>query len=85
MTQGSAAHQPVFDDATQTWSEPELVETTRGLWPAAGLKRVVTHDEDEHEWSSAVEYRLGDEIVHRSARTHIKQGLGVEGAAAALG
>jgi len=79
------ANLPRFDDASQTWSEPELVETTRGLWPAAGLERVVTHQETESEWNSAVEYRLGDELVHRSARTHLKEGLRLEGGQVAFG
>jgi hypothetical protein len=66
---------PVFDDATMTWSDPELVLTKRGLWPAAGLARVVSYEEDANEWSSAVEYRLDGELVHRSARTHVKAGI----------
>jgi hypothetical protein len=75
--------QPVFDDASLTWSEPDLVDTVRGLWPAAGLRRVVTFFEDENEWSSAVEYRLADELVHRSARTHVKTLPPMAGAVAA--
>jgi hypothetical protein len=76
--------QPVFDDATMTWSEPDVVETSRGLWPAAGLERSIGVHEDHYEWHAWVEYRLGDELVHRSARTHLKQGLPADGAAAAF-
>jgi hypothetical protein len=76
---------PVFDDASMSWSQPDVVQTTRGLLPAAAMERVVGACEDAHEWHAFVEYRLGGELVHRSARTHIKQGLGVAGAAAALG
>jgi hypothetical protein len=76
---------PVFDDATRQWSAPDLVLTTRGLWPAAGLARAVLDHEDDHEWNSAVEYRLDGEIVHRSARTYLKDGLCLSGAAAEFG
>ena len=68
-------HQPIFDDSTLRWSEPELVLTSRGLWPAAGLERQAQCHEDAHEWCAWVEYRLGGELVHRSARTHVKAGV----------
>lgn len=77
-------HLPFFDDRAMEWSEPELVNTTRGLWPASGLQREVTFAEDENEWSTAVEYRLGGEIVHRSARTHVKAGIPADAAAASF-
>lgn len=77
-------HQPHFDDATRTWSEPELVQTARGLWPASGLERAVHPHENENEWGSAVEYRLGDEVVHRSVRVHVKRGLEMTGVAAPI-
>lgn len=73
---------PVFSDADMAWSEPDVVQTSRGLWPAAGLTRSVTFFEDENEWSSAVEYRLGEIIVHRSARTHVKAPAPIGGEAA---
>jgi len=75
-------HEPTFDDSTRRWSEPELVETTRGLWPASGLERTVVEHEDENEWGSAVEYRLAGELVKRSVRLHLKKASVASGVAA---
>lgn len=77
-------HQSFFDDAAMAWNEPELIETTRGLWPTAGLQRTTGLHEDDTAWSAWVEYRLDGELVHRSARTHLKQPAVAHGVAAAF-
>ena len=77
-------HQSHFDDAARAWNTPELIETSRGLLPTAGLARETGFYEDDAEWSAWVEYQLDGEIVHRSARTHKKQGAFCAGIQAAF-
>lgn len=51
------------------------VTTIYGDMDDAQLRRVETSGEDESAFYSAVEYYLGDELVHRSARVDLKLGL----------
>lgn len=49
------------------------------------LARRVGCHEDENEMVAWVEYSLGDRIVHRSARVHLKKAVAGEALAAAIG
>lgn len=41
--------------------------------------------ENEHEKTTATEYRLKGQVVHRSVHVHLKHGLGIEGAVGRMG
>lgn len=58
-----------------------LITTTKGLMPSEALRRVDCPPIDnENEFTTAVEYYDGDELVHRSAHVHIKRPLTLSGA-----
>lgn len=62
-----------------------IVNTIHGPMDDAKLRRVETSGEDDAAFYSAVEYYLGDELVHRSARVDLKHGLTPELLTEALG
>ena len=35
--------------------------------------------DNDHEHTTATEYKLNGRVVHRSVHVHLKQGLGIEG------
>lgn len=54
---------------------PPLIMTTKGLMAENLLRRVDTHAENDNEIVDAVEYYVGEELVHRSAHVHLKKSL----------
>lgn len=48
------------------------ITTTHGLMDEADLRRNDVHQENDNEIVDAVEYFLGDELVHRSVHVHLK-------------
>ena len=63
----------------------QIIETTHGPMEAALLRRVDSVVEDDNERTQAVEYYLGDELVHRSVHIHLKQLPGADFSTALLG
>lgn len=61
--------------------EPGVISTMKESQLA---RRVGWHD-DENETAAWVEYRLGDNVVHRSAHVHLKKAVVGEAVAAPLG
>ena len=52
-----------------------LITTTLGLRDDSEFRRVDIVVDNDNEHTMAVEYYLGDELVHRSVHVHLKQGL----------
>lgn len=52
-----------------------MIETTHGLMDEADLRKVESVIDNENEHTTAVEYWLGEELVHRSVHVHLKRGL----------
>ena len=61
-----------------------LVTTTRGLVDDAEMRRVETEFDDDNEHTTAVEFWIGDELVHRSVHVRLKKGLNLAALAAEL-
>lgn len=59
-----------------------MITTTKGLLPEDALERSEGQHEDDHEITRWVEYRLGDELVHRSVHVHLKRGMFADGVVA---
>jgi hypothetical protein len=53
-------------------AKPMMINTTRGLMPESELDRTVTFEDKPREFVVVVEYRIGDEVVHRSAHLILK-------------
>jgi hypothetical protein len=64
---------------------PGTVSVDGGSMPTADLEKVVTHVENDREYTHAVEYRKDGVIVHRSADVKLKRGALTEAAASNLG
>lgn len=61
-----------------------LIQTTHGLLDESDLTKREHIIDNGRERSIAVEYYLGSELVHRSARVELKEGQGIGGELAAL-
>jgi len=52
-----------------------MIQTTHGEMDESLLRKVTGGVDNENEFTEWVEYYLGDELVHRSAHVHLKQGI----------
>ena len=50
-----------------------LITTTKGLMNEADLRKVEGSMDNENEYTTWVEYYLGDEVVHRSVQVNLKR------------
>jgi hypothetical protein len=53
-----------------------LINTIYGEMEESSLDKTIGRFEDDNEITTWVEYRLKDELVHRSAHVHLKRGEG---------
>lgn len=60
-----------------------LITTTKGLMNEADLRKVEGSMDNENEYTTWVEYYLGDEVIHRSVQVNLKRGADVGNAIAA--
>ena len=59
-----------------------MITTIHGPMPEEALVKSEGTDENENEIVNWVEYRLGDELVHRSVHVHLKRGMFADGVTA---
>jgi protoporphyrinogen oxidase len=59
-----------------------VITTTKGPMPEEALAKSEGTDENDNEIVNWVEYRLGDELVHRSVHVHLKRGMFADGVTA---
>jgi hypothetical protein len=62
-----------------------MITTTKGDMDESLLYKSVGSTESDKEIISWVEYRLDDELVHRSVHVVLKQNVAADGVAAAIG
>ncbi len=62
-----------------------MITTTKGDMDESLLHKSVGSTESDKEIISWVEYRLDDELVHRSVHVLLKQNVAADGVAAAIG
>lgn len=62
-----------------------MVRTIYGDMDEALLIRKEFFVDNDNEYTTAVEYWLKDELVHRSAHVRLKKGLGIESALGRIG
>ena len=62
-----------------------MITTTKGDMDESLLQKFVGSTESDKEIISWVEYRLDDELVHRSVHVVLKQSVAADGVAAAIG
>jgi hypothetical protein len=62
-----------------------MITTTKGNMDESLLQKSVGSTESDKEIISWVEYRLDDELVHRSVHVVLKQNVAADGLAAAIG
>jgi len=62
-----------------------MITTTKGEMDEALLAKSEGSTESDKEIISWVEYRLDDELVHRSVHVVLKQNVATDGVAAAIG
>ena len=62
-----------------------MITTTKGNMDESLLQKSVGSTESDKEIISWVEYRLDDELVHRSVHVVLKQNVAADGLAAASG
>jgi hypothetical protein len=62
-----------------------MITTTKGEMDEALLAKSEGSTESDKEIISWVEYRLDDELVHRSVHVVLKQNVAADGVAAAIG
>ena len=62
-----------------------MITTTKGDMDESLLQKSVGSTESDKEIISWVEYRLDDELVHRSVYVVLKQNVAADGVAAAIG
>jgi hypothetical protein len=62
-----------------------MITTTKGEMDEALLAKSEGSTESDKEIISWVEYRLDDELVHRSVHVLLKQNVAADGVAAAIG
>jgi hypothetical protein len=62
-----------------------MITTTKGDMDESLLQKSVGSTESDKEIISWVEYRLDDELVHRSVHVVLKQNVAADGFAAAIG
>lgn len=62
-----------------------MITTTKGNMDESLLQKSVGSTESDKEIISWVEYRLDDELVHRSVHVVLKQNVAADGVAAAIG
>jgi len=62
-----------------------MITTTKGEMDESLLKKSEGSTESDREIISWVEYRLDDELVHRSVHVVLKQSVAADGVAAAIG
>ena len=62
-----------------------MITTTKGDMDESLLRKSVGSTESDKEIISWVEYRLDDELVHRSVHVVLKQNVVADGLAAAIG
>jgi hypothetical protein len=62
-----------------------MITTTKGDMDESLLQKSVGSTESDKEIISWVEYRLDDELVHRSVHVVLKQNVAADGVAAAIG
>ena len=62
-----------------------MIITTKGDMDESLLHKSVGSTESDKEIISWVEYRLDDELVHRSVHVVLKQNVAADGVAAAIG
>jgi hypothetical protein len=62
-----------------------MITTTKGDMDESLLQKSVGSTESDKEIISWVEYRLDDELVHRSVHVVLKQNVAADGLAAAIG
>ena len=61
------------------------ITTTKGLMDESQLRRVDGELDNDNEYTTWVEYYLGDELVHRSVHVRLKQGHEYNFSAGTLG
>jgi hypothetical protein len=61
-----------------------MINTTHGPMEESLLVKKEGSLDDENEFTTWVEYYLGDELVHRSAHVRLKKNVVAEGIAAML-
>jgi hypothetical protein len=61
-----------------------MINTTHGPMDESLLVKKEGSLDDENEFTTWVEYYLGDELVHRSAHVRLKKNVVAEGIAAML-
>jgi len=65
--------------------EPDtMISTTKGLMRVGDLNRSISEFEDDNELTYAIEYREGEELVHRSVHIQLKQSKAAESVAASF-
>ena len=62
-----------------------MITTTKGDMDESLLQKSVGSTESDKEIISWVEYRLDDELVHRSVHVVLKKNVAADGVAAAIG
>lgn len=62
-----------------------MITTTKGEMDESLLVKSEGKTENDKEIISWVEYRLDDELVHRSVHVVLKQNVAADGVAAAIG
>ena len=61
-----------------------LITTTKGDMDESLLEKRVGNVDNDHEYTTWVEYWLDGELVHRSAHVHLKKALVMGATAAAI-
>lgn len=61
-----------------------LITTTHGYMDETLLRRVDGVVDNDHEYTTWVEYYLGEELVHRSVHVTLKEGVAIVPAVAEL-
>jgi hypothetical protein len=61
------------------------ITTTHGEMDESALVKKTGELDNENEFTTWVEYYLGDELVHRSASVRLKKNVFCDGVAAMLG
>lgn len=59
-----------------------MITTTKGPMLEEALAKSEGTDENDNEIVNWVEYRLGNELVHRSVHVHLKRGMFADGVTA---
>lgn len=62
-----------------------MINTTKGPMDENDLEKKVEVIDNDNERTTAIEYYLGDELVHRSVHVHLKRNVMLEGIAQMIG